>query len=257
VARNVEKESRSKNQSLLGTGATGVPRYTMLASLFRKHISTGEWKFGEQIPTGENLAASHGIAIGTVQKALLILANENLIRSVPGKGTFVIHNRDDKTWYEVHSDWKDFLLSRQGATIETLAEETCLKPELGPWFIGKVANSYRCFRRRHWYKGESFLLSKIFIEESLLRRSTSDGLSSDSGARLISESPRLKRAEVHQRMTVGSSDLEIAEKLGLQPHAPVVFVSRYATDAAKRLLFAGECIYRGDAFQLSMHIDMK
>ena len=42
--------------------AVGVSRYKQLATLFRRHISTGHWKVGEQIPTIEELAESHGVA---------------------------------------------------------------------------------------------------------------------------------------------------------------------------------------------------
>ena len=45
--------------------------------------------------------------------------------------------------------------------------------------------------------------------------------------------PGLKLADIHQTVTVGTCDVDTAEKLNLELNAPVVFVRRYATDASE------------------------
>jgi GntR family transcriptional regulator len=244
----------TKNQSLLNVGS-GISRYIQLATLFRRHISTGQWKIGEQIPTIEELAVSHGVATATVRQALAILASEKLIERFRAKGTFVTHHPEEQLWCEVRSDWKGLLRTRQGATIETLWEKKGQKPPLVPEFAGKIGNAYRHLRRRHWRNGEPFLLSEMFIDEALFKRVPRNALASKTGLQFISEVPGLKLADFRQIVTIGSADVIIAEKLRLDLNAPVAFVRRYVSDKNNRLVFTGETTYRGDVFFLSMRVN--
>lgn len=255
MVSKVKKKSATKNQSLLSGGGNGVSRYIQLATLFRRHIATGEWKIGQQIPTIEELSASHGVATATVRQALSILAGEKLIERFRAKGTFVIHHPEEKLWCEIHCDWKSILRARQGATIETLSERKGRKPPLVPDFAGTVASAYRHLRRRHWRNGEPYVLTDIFIEESLLAQLPRDEVPKNTILQLISDLPNLKLAGLRQTVTIGTADVETAEKLNLDLNAPVAYVRRYATDTANRLVFAGESIYRGDVFWLSMRVD--
>jgi GntR family transcriptional regulator len=53
-------------------------------------ISSGEWRAGQAVPTEAQLAASFGVAIGTVRKAVDSLVAEQVLVRRQGKGTFVI-----------------------------------------------------------------------------------------------------------------------------------------------------------------------
>ena len=257
MVRKIKKKPATKNQSLLTNTGNGVSRYVQLATLFRRHIATGEWKIGQQIPTIEELSDSHGVATATVRQALSILASENLIDRFRAKGTFVIHRPEENLWCEVRCDWQGLLRTRQCATIETLSEKKGHKPPLVPDFAGKVASAYRHLRRRHWHNGEPYVLTEMFIEESLFARVPRAELAKKTSLQLISEIPDLKLADVRQTVTIGIADVETAEKLNLELSAPVAYVRRYATDSSNRLVFAGESIYRGDVFFLSMRVDPK
>jgi GntR family transcriptional regulator len=255
VAVKEKKKLVSKNPSFFADRDKGVSRYLQLATLFRRKISTGQWKLGEQIPTVEELAASLGVATATVRQALSILAKEKLIERFRAKGTFVTHHPEENFWCEVRCDWEGLLRTRQGATIETLSEQKKQKPQLVPDFAGRVEKSYRHVRRRHWRNDEPFLLSEMFIEESLFARVPRNTLGTKTGLKFISEIPGLKIKDLRQTVLIGTADFEISEKLHLELNAPVAFVRRFATDTDNRLVFSGESIYRGDVFWLSMRLD--
>ena len=40
----------------------GMPRYLQLSTLFRRHIVSGQWQNGQQIPTVEELSAQFSVA---------------------------------------------------------------------------------------------------------------------------------------------------------------------------------------------------
>lgn len=65
------------------------PPYQQVANRIRASILTGEFSPGEKLPTGEQLTDIYGVARMTVQKALQILRDENLIVSRQGAGVYV------------------------------------------------------------------------------------------------------------------------------------------------------------------------
>src|SRR5262249_8795483 len=154
-------------------------------------------------------------------QALSILANEKLIDRFRAKGSFVIHHPEEKLWCELQSDWKGLLRGRQGATIETLLERKGRKPTHVPAFVGRVANAYRYLRRRHWREGQAYVLTDMFIEESLVTRAPRNDLATKTGLQFISEIPNLKLADVRQTVAIGTADVETAEMLNLELNAPV------------------------------------
>jgi DNA-binding GntR family transcriptional regulator len=66
-----------------------LPPYQRIASTIRSRIVSGEWPSGFRVPSHRELAAQYGVARGTVQAALRLLATDGLIVSRQGSGSFV------------------------------------------------------------------------------------------------------------------------------------------------------------------------
>lgn len=62
--------------------------YLHLADRLRTRIRSGE--IVAQLPSLTTLASETGLAVGTVRRAIDVLARERLVRTVRGRGTFVI-----------------------------------------------------------------------------------------------------------------------------------------------------------------------
>jgi GntR family transcriptional regulator len=67
----------------------GQSRYGALAAALRERIVAGEWPPGTALPAETTLATEHGVALGTLRRALELLAEQGLIERHHGKGTFV------------------------------------------------------------------------------------------------------------------------------------------------------------------------
>jgi GntR family transcriptional regulator len=65
------------------------PLHTQLTALLREQIGSGALPRRSAVPSLTKLAADHGMAVSTVQKALRALKDEGLIVTYPGRGTFV------------------------------------------------------------------------------------------------------------------------------------------------------------------------
>jgi GntR family transcriptional regulator len=62
--------------------------YLQLAASLRRRIQGGE--IVSRLPSLTELTSQTGLAVGTVRRAIDVLAREHLVRTVPGRGTFVI-----------------------------------------------------------------------------------------------------------------------------------------------------------------------
>jgi DNA-binding GntR family transcriptional regulator len=61
--------------------------YLQLAAQLREQIMSGA--ITAQVPSITTLTAQEGLAVGTVRRAIKVLAGERLVRTVPGRGTYV------------------------------------------------------------------------------------------------------------------------------------------------------------------------
>jgi len=63
--------------------------YEQVRARLIEGISAGRWRAGEALPSEAALAADHGVAIGTIRKAVDSLVAEGALVRHQGKGTFV------------------------------------------------------------------------------------------------------------------------------------------------------------------------
>lgn len=66
-----------------------VPSYQQLADIIRQGIADGTYAPRQPIPSLTALQQQHGLAVNTIRKGIEILEKEGLVRTVPGRGTYV------------------------------------------------------------------------------------------------------------------------------------------------------------------------
>lgn len=64
--------------------------YAQLASILRDRIRSGDLPPGRALPSARLLSQQYEVAIGTVKKAIELLRAEGLVRTVIGRGIFVV-----------------------------------------------------------------------------------------------------------------------------------------------------------------------
>ena len=57
-----------------------VSKASRVSDAIMRAIESGELREGDRLPSEEELAAQHGVSVGTMQKVLGRLSNEGLIR---------------------------------------------------------------------------------------------------------------------------------------------------------------------------------
>ena len=67
-----------------------TPLYVQLADILRDRIRSGA--LTRRVPSVKSLTQEFGVAQGTAERALALLRDEGLIRSVMGRGHFVVRD---------------------------------------------------------------------------------------------------------------------------------------------------------------------
>lgn len=65
------------------------PSYRQLANQLRARIESGEIGPREPLPSITYMVQETGLAVGTVRRAIALLIEQDLVYTVPGRGTFV------------------------------------------------------------------------------------------------------------------------------------------------------------------------
>jgi DNA-binding transcriptional regulator YhcF (GntR family) len=73
---------------------SGVPVYRQLADMLRGQILSGAIPPRTPVPSARTLSQEHGIAMGTVMRAFDVLREEGLIRTIPGRGMYVVPSEE-------------------------------------------------------------------------------------------------------------------------------------------------------------------
>lgn len=63
--------------------------YTKIYSELKDKIETGQLAAGGKLPSEEELRQEYGVSVITVKHAMQMLAKEQMVRRIPGKGTYV------------------------------------------------------------------------------------------------------------------------------------------------------------------------
>jgi GntR family transcriptional regulator len=64
------------------------PPYRQLAAILRAQIASGQ--ITARLPGEKTLQQEYGLALATVRKAIKILRDDGLVKTVPGWGSYVI-----------------------------------------------------------------------------------------------------------------------------------------------------------------------
>lgn len=113
------------------------PAYIQLANILRRQIAEGLFRPGDQLPSESQLCHRYGISPMTVRRTINLLADEGLISTAQGRGTFVKGIELSEATFGLR-ELKDLFKPDQQAQIKLLDaravsadERTARKLEIG------------------------------------------------------------------------------------------------------------------------------
>ena len=125
--------------------ATAPPLHVQIGRLLLREIMAGRYPEGQRLPPERELAASMGVAVGTLRKALAALADQGVLERVQGSGNYV---RSGAELSGIYSFFRLELPEGGGVpSARVLSVATTALPAGLPGF-GKLAQTQRIRRLR-------------------------------------------------------------------------------------------------------------
>jgi GntR family transcriptional regulator len=231
--------------------ASPIPLYVQLAGRIESLIAEGAYPVGGRLPGEEELARQYSLNRNTVRHALSLLADNGLVRTERGVGSFVERSRllapihrldrltsfvDDFSLAEVRT--QDVLLERdQAHANRDLAAKLGVEPGAALVRIDRLrlADGVPYVFERQYYDFARFgRLLEIDIEGSLYQ------LLIREFAVDLHQSQQTLRAVLPPR--------DVAARLGVSTDIPCMFLESLTADADGRCLEVLQATYRGDRY---------
>jgi len=142
-----------------------LPLYQQISELLIRDIAAGRLADGARLPPEREMAASLGIAVGTLRRALADLVDKGLLERVQGSGNYI---RNQPAPASVYALFRLELIEGGGLpTAEVLAVDRVAKPADLPGF-GSGPEAWR-IRRLRRLSGVAAAVEEIFLDAAYAR----------------------------------------------------------------------------------------
>jgi GntR family transcriptional regulator len=231
----------------LSEDGSGVTLYARIASILRSKIVGGVWSVGDLIPTIEELSVEYGAAKITIRQAVRLLANEGLLQSFRGRGTFVSGIPTDFPQGKVNRIVE--ARSEYQKRFKSLARTTVTKiPPLLNYGTGIATGSFKYIRRLHYAGKRPLFVIDLYIDKSMSDRLSMDWENIVSVVHFLNK--KKIEIEVETTVTVGTADAEMSKLLQCAFASATAQVVRLVVDKSGKVMLASIATYPAELFAM-------
>lgn len=222
----------------------GIPKYLLLRNSLAEAITSGRWSTGQKIPAEDTLVEMSGLSLGTVQRSLRILVEENLLVRRHGSGTFVAeHHAPMKAPFQ-HCRFIDETTGTVLPIYSKVVRRRAVKGE-GPWLPHLPQGPVLCIERLFSINGEFNIYTHLYFNRDRfpgLAEVAPDKLSNINFKDLLAREFHHPLARFSELLTVKEFPSHVCTALKLKPHAVGGVMEIFAWDRQ------GEGVYFQDLF---------
>jgi GntR family transcriptional regulator len=226
------------------------PKYLRIHNNLRERIASGQWPPGSPLPSQRELADEFGVSIMTLRQALQMLADEGLIDTRHGSGTFAAA-RYAYDLGHLHSFASD--LSAQGAEITTrlLAAQAVTPPADVAARLGTPGDVLR-LRRLRLSGGRPLIVQTSYLPAALANVVKPDDLGRRGLYTLLAEHG-LTIARAHESISPTTLGPHDARDLARPPSSPALLSHRISFTAAGVPLINDHALLPADSVVITVN----
>lgn len=232
-----------------------LPKYQQLRFAVIEAVRDGFWRNAAKLPTEEELVEITGFSLGTVQRAIRMLAQDGVLARRQGSGTFVAHRPS-----RIFQPWHFQFLGEDGVSVLPVYPKVVCRErtsQRGPWtsFLNQENEPLLRLDRLINVNDEFTAFSRFFIAGSYADMMENVPLAKLHGANfrvVLSETFRLPVISIGHSVSVIEASSEQSKKL-LVPHDyPLLRVEIHAKAATEIPLYFQELICPASNRKLSL-----
>lgn len=231
-----------------------MPLYLQVAKLMRHQIESQAWRYGEQIPTLDELERKYQVSRITLRAALGQLEELGIVRRTRGLGTFVAKDLSHERWFKLPTTLDELVEAVAELKIRLLPVEAGADCPLVPAFAcGEVGPSYRRLLRVHYHDEQPYCLISVHVDREIFDLAPRDFSTKPIIPQLVAlRGVRIEQARQIMRITV--ADETTARHLDIGVGDPVAHVCRAIVDDRNRIIYYADIQYPAQMFQIEMDL---
>ncbi len=242
----MHNETKLRNESRM-------PLYLQVAKLMRQKIESQQWRFGEQIPTLDNLVAEFDVSRITLRAALNLLEDSGIIRRTRGVGTFVAKDLSEQRWFRLASTFDELVQTVSTLKIHMLPVEageqvTDTASGFAFGFDGNC-NHYERLHRVHYRNDTPYCVIDLYLEKTIFE-SNPEGYRTAPVVPQLAARPDITIDQARQTMRITVSDRDTANRLNIGVGDPIADVCRVFKDPTGKILYYAHIQYPAQLIQI-------
>lgn len=232
-----------------------VPKYQQLRFALIEAIRAGYWRDGDKLPTEEELVDVTKFSLGTVQRAVRMLAEDGFLVRRQGSGTFISHLES-----RISEPWHFRFLSEDGETVLPAYPKVMTRErtnQRGPWsrFLGQNRAPIVRIDRSINVNDEFTAFSRFFVASTYAEFMEAVPLNKLHGANfriVLSEACRLPVTRIDHTVSVIQANSNQALRLMISRKDALLRVEIGATAGTNVPLYFQELLCPATGRRLSL-----
>lgn len=230
---------------------SAVPLYHQLEEALKEKITSGEWSPSQRIPSENELNRLFGLSRMTVRGVLTKLVNDGLLLRVPGKGTYVAHNKISAVspaYRGVREQLEalGYATATRLVSIEVVSARAQVRKSLNLASEGKV---FEIVRLRE-VDGVPISLHRSYIPADLAPDLEKHDVVTEQLCVVLEQEYGLRMKRVRENLEAAAVSPADAAFLGIKRGDPALFLEDIISDASERPFEYSLIIFRGDKLRL-------
>jgi len=232
-----------------------APLYQWLSETLREDISQGIYKPGDALPTEHELMRHYDLSSTTVRRAVHDLVREGWIYRKAGKGTFVKRDKVEERLLRLTS----FAEEMQSRNIKPEFRLVCAKALIPPV---DVITAFKAHPQQNLYLIERIQLANgepIALAEGYWRCDIGEQLAQLDLNRIalyevVEHTLHIPLVEADESISAAVANADIARKLGIPRHAPLLVRRRLSYTTVMRPVEYTTTFYCADRYEYKIRL---
>jgi len=234
-----------------------IPLYYQVQHTIQQRIARGEYAPGTQLPSESELSRELGVSRVTVREALRLLAQENTLVKVQGRGTFVADNpkvtQQSRNFTGYLEDLYDQLerVSVKKIEIARIPASDDLRSTLA---LSDDDKEVVRIKRTRYVDNEPYAFTINNLPLEIGSHLNKTNLKRAPLVQILEEDLKIQISDAYETITAAAADAEVAESLDIPFLSPVMYVRRVLFTVEEKPLQMVDSYYRADKFHYSVHL---
>ena len=232
-----------------------APLYHWLSETLREEIAQGAYKPGDVLPTEHELMRHYNLSSTTVRRAVHDLVREGWIYRKAGKGTFVKRDKVEERLLRLTS-FAEEMQSRNIKPEFKLVRAKMLVPpaEVAAAFQVPAQQKAYLIERIQLANGEPMAVARGYWRCEIGEQLAQHDLDLIPLYAVLEHTLHIPLVEADESISAAVADADIARKLDIPRHAPLLVRQRLSYTTAMRPVEYTTTFYRADRYEYKIRL---